>query len=535
MTYPKITLAQMLARSAQRYPRRTALTYFGAKMNYGQLHEQVRRCTAGLQALGVAAEDRVALMLPNCPQFVIAYFGVLQAGGIVTATSTMYTAREAGHQWQDAGIGVLIVDRTLLPVASKALEHLASPVKIIVTRERDYYPAQMTARLRRPKLVKIRPGQQPIVWADLLGFKREPRPVRVRREAVACLQYTGGTTGRSKGAMLSHANLVANAWQAVRALQLSEKEAERTVAALPLFHIYAMTGVMISGVAIGATVIILPRFELKAALNVIRKYRPSMFHGVPTMYVAFNQTPNVKRYHFESLRACMSGGAPLPVEVRERFERLTGGRLVEGYGLTEASPVTHLNPIDGPSKSGSIGPVIPDTEARVMDVETGQREMPIGEEGELVIRGPQVMLGYWNQPKETAQVLRRGWLFTGDIAKRDQDGYYYIVDRKKDMIIAGGFNIFPREVEEVLFEHPQVREAVVIGVPDPYRGETVKAFVVAQPGKVLSEEGVVAFCRERLAAYKVPRQVEFRESLPKSAVGKYLRRELREAEAHKKN
>jgi long-chain acyl-CoA synthetase len=277
----------------------------------------------------------------------------------------------------------------------------------------------------------------------------------------------------------------------------------------------------------GGTVIILPRFELRAALNVIRRYRPTLFHGVPTMYVAFNNAPNVERYGFKSLRICMSGGAPLPVEVAQKFEALTGGRLVEGYGLTEASPVTHFNPPHGVAKVGSIGLPIPDTEVKIVDLENGTRELPVGEAGEIVIRGPQVMKGYWNKPVETAQVLRKNWLHTGDIARRDKDGYYYIVDRKKDMIIAGGYNIYPREVEEILFEHPKIKEAVVIGVPDQYRGETVKAFVVLQDGAVVATEEIISFCRERLAAYKVPREIVFRDSLPKSGVGKYLRRELR--------
>ncbi len=283
---------------------------------------------------------------------------------------------------------------------------------------------------------------------------------------VACLQYTGGTTGTSKGAMLTHANLTINARQATDWLTVSQHRAEVMVAALPFFHIYAMTCVMISSVLAGGSVVILPRFELRAALNVIRKYHPTIFHGVPTMYVAFNNVPHIERYGFNSLRICMSGGAPLPVEVRERFEALTGGKLVEGYGLTETSPVTHINPPTGSPKVGSIGLPIADTEARIVDLETGEREMPVGEIGEITIRGPQVMKGYWNKPEETALVLRDGWLYTGDIARKDADGYYYIVDRKKDMIIAGGYNIYPREVEEVLWEFPKIQEAAVIGVPD---------------------------------------------------------------------
>ncbi len=299
------------------------------------------------------------------------------------------------------------------------------------------------------------------------------------------------------------------------------------VAALPFFHIYALTCVMISSVLSGGTVVILPRFELRAALNVIRKYHPTIFHGVPTMYVAFNHAPHIERYGFGSLRVCMSGGAPLPVEVRQQFEALTGGKLLEGYGLTETSPVTHINPPTASSKVGSIGLPVADTEARIVDLETGERELAVGDTGELLVRGPQVMKGYWNKPEETADVLRGGWFYTGDIARKDAEGFYYIVDRKKDMIIAGGYNIYPREVEEVLWEYEKIQEAAVIGVPDEYRGETVKAFVVLRAGASATAEEIIAFCRGRLAAYKAPRQIVFRDSLPKSAVGKYLRRELR--------
>ncbi len=535
----------MLGQTARKHAGQTALVYFGAAMSYAQLSDQVSRVAGGLRALGVKQGDRVALLLPNCPQFVIAYFGALRAGAIVTATSALYTAREASHQWRDAGATIVIADRRLLQVVEAARLEVPSLRRVIVTGTRDYSPKNW-GRLRQ-KLAIRAPGRKlaaasaapdgapgarlkPIPWLDLLLHPAGRPPPPPAPSAVACLQYTGGTTGTSKGAMLTHANLVINAWQTCYWLTDQKFTQDTLVAALPLFHIYAMTGVMISAVLLGGTVIILPRFELKTALNVIRKYRPTIFHGVPTMYVAFSHAPNVERYGFPSLRTCMSGGAPLPREVQTKFEALTGGRLVEGYGLTEASPVTHINPLDGTAPPGSIGRPLPGTEARIVDLVTGTRELPVGEAGEVIIRGPQVMKGYWNKPEETASQLRDGWLFTGDIGKRDADGYFYIVDRKKDLIIAGGFNIYPREVEEVLFEHPRIKEAVVLGVPDEYRGETVKAFVVVKDGPALTGGEVIAFCRERLASYKVPRLVEFRASLPKSGVGKYLRRELREGQ-----
>jgi long-chain acyl-CoA synthetase len=535
LTFPRETLPTMLEESAKTFSKQTALIYFGMKMNYAQLLEQVHRCAAGLQALGLKKGERVALMMPNCPQFIIAYFGALKAGAIVTATSSMYTRREAAHQWHDAGVSMLMVDQQFYPIAKSAIPDVPELEKLIVTQSREYYPknfARLQRNLRsgRGQLKRKSPnsttGIESLSWLELLSFRSKPTPVLQKPGDIACLQYTGGTTGTSKGAMLTHGNLVTNACQTRHWLSTGQRS-DVMVAALPLFHIYAMTCIMICSLLAGGTIIILPRFELRAVLNVIRKYRPTIFHGVPTMYVGFNNAPRVKNYGFKSLRVCMSGGAGLPIEVKEQFEKLSGGRLVEGYGLTEASPVTHVNPPDGLSKSGSIGLPIPATESRIVDVEEGTRELPLGEVGELILRGPQVMKGYWNKPKETADVLRNGWLYTGDIARKDEDGYYYIVDRKKDLIIAGGFNIYPREVEEVLFENPAIQEAAVVGIPDPYRGETVKAFVVLKQGMSANADEIIAWCRQRLASYKVPRQIEFRDSLPKSGVGKYLRRQLR--------
>jgi long-chain acyl-CoA synthetase len=533
MNYPAITLPEMLSQRVAKTPSETALIYFGARIPYSQLQEHVNRMAARLQSLGIRKGDRVALFMQNCPQFVIGFFGALGAGAIVTPTSPIYTSREVANQWNDAGASVVIADRRLLSVIEGALPDLKTVRHVILIGIRQYCPVHLKKLADLLATASVEKAAAPArnsqctfhKWEDVMGISETPSPHGLVPSDIALLQYTGGTTGTSKGAILTHSNLVTNAIQANRWLIAGDTH-ETMVALLPLFHIYALTCTMLASVLDGGTLIILPRFELRAALNIIRKYRPTILHGVPTMYLAFSNAPNVKRYGIDSLRVCMSGGGPLPIEVKEKFEKVTGGKLVEGYGLTETSPVTHINPLDG-TKKGSIGLTVADTEARIMDLETGTREMPVGEIGEICIRGPQVMQGYWNKPEETAQVLRDGWLYTGDIAKKDSDGFFYIVDRKKDMIIAGGYKVYPRDVEEVLFECPSVKEAAVIGATDEYRGETVKAFVVLKDGANASADDIIAFCRKRLAAYKVPRQVVFRDSLPKSGVGKYLRRELR--------
>ncbi|TLZ55432.1 MAG: long-chain fatty acid--CoA ligase, partial [Methanobacteriota archaeon] len=351
---------------------------------------------------------------------------------------------------------------------------------------------------------------------------------------VAVLQYTGGTTGTPKGAMLTHRNLVVNATQLIAWMPGLKNAEEKFLCAIPFFHVYGLTVALLGPMTIGATMIIHPNpREIEPIMKLITKTKPAIFPGVPTMYVAIVNHKNVSKYDLKSIRACVSGAAPLPAEVRRKFETITGGKLVEGYGLTEASPVTHCNPIFGDSREG-IGMPLPDTDAKLVDVETGTREVGLGESGELAIRGPQVMKGYWNRPEETARVITRdGWLLTGDVAVMDADGRFKIVDRKKDMIIASGYNVYPREVEDVLFEHPAVKQAAVIGIPDAYRGESVKAFVVLKDGATATDAEIVAFCKEKLAPFKVPKKVEFVKELPMTVVGKVLRRALREKETAK--
>ncbi len=546
--YPHIPLYRLLDDSAAKFPNNAATVfggkvgkmYLGASLTYDQLKDLTDRFAAALQALGVKKGDKVSIHLPNSPQFVIAYYGVLKTGAVVVPTNPLYVEREIEHQFNDAGVETVITLTKFYPLIRNVKGK--TPLRnIIVTNIKEYFPPLL--KLLFTLAVEKKEGHRlegdlvegTYMLQDLLK-KHEPiaKPVEVDPEDLAVLLYTGGTTGIPKGAMLTHRNLVANALQVRSWLTDVQEGKEVALCALPFFHSYGMTVAMNFGIAVGATLVLMPNpRDIDEMLILIDKYQVSVFPGVPTMYVAINNHPDTPKHNLRSVRACISGAAPLPVEVKQKFEEITGGKLVEGYGLTEASPVTHCNPIYGVNKAGSIGVPFPDTDARIVDVETGTRELPPGEAGELAVKGPQVMKGYWNMPEETEMVLKDGWLLTGDIAKMDEDGYFYIVDRKKDMIIAGGYNIYPREVEEVLYQHPKVKEAVVAGVPDPYRGETVKAYIVLKEGETATEEEIIEFCRKNLAKYKVPRMVEFRDELPKSAVGKLLRRVLVEEERRK--
>lgn len=539
LVYPDISLYELLERAENKFPHNIATVFMGGKLTYRQLKEQVDRFAAALHQLGVKKGDRVAIMLPNCPQGVISYYAVLKLGAVAVQTNPMYMERELSHQLKDSGSETIIV---LDLVLSKVLKVKGeTPLNnIIVTSIKDYLPFPLNLLYpfkakRDGQWVNLPRDQGLLSFKDLLG-KSAPgsSPVSINpNEDLALLQYTGGTTGLSKGAMLTHKNLVANVMQVSEWWPESRDGKEIMLAVLPFFHVYGMTVAMNYSIYNGATMILVPRFEINNILQLIKKYRPTMFPGAPTMYVAVNTHPEIKKFDLSSIRVCLSGAAPLPVEVRDRFEELTGGRLVEGYGLTESSPCTHCNPLTSDRYVGSIGFTLPDTQCKILDLETGERELPPGEPGELCISGPQIMKGYWNMPEETARVLRNGWLHTGDIATVDEKGLYYIVDRKKDMVIAGGYNIYPREVEEVLYEHPKVQEAVVAGIPDKYRGETLKAYIVLKDNEASTEDEMINFCRERLARYKIPKLIEFRRELPKTMVGKILRRVLVEEEMKK--
>jgi long-chain acyl-CoA synthetase len=548
LEYPQTTLCGMLDDVVSRYSELPALhlvlrylgpVTLGAKLNYRELMAQVNGFASALVALGVRKGDRVALMLPNLPQFVIAFFGTLRIGAIVVNTNPLYTAREIEHQFADAGVETVVLLSSGYERLKEAQAH--TPVKrAIITDVADYVPKPLNAlverKLRKDGLmVDVPQGPGIYHFRPLIAAHPEPPPAcGVTPDDTALLQFTGGTTGVPKAAMLSHCNLVANIVQIRRWMPSLQYGKESCMGAIPFFHVYGMTVSMGLCIYLGGELVIMPNPRpIENVMKVLHKKKCSIYPGVPAMYIGIINHPDVSKYDLRSVKACISGSAPLPMEVQIKFGEITGGRLVEGYGLTEAAPVTHCNPVFGERRAGSIGIPLPDVDARIVDYET-LVDKPVGEPGELWLRGPQVMQGYWNRPDETAKtVTAAGWLRTGDIARMDADGYFYIVDRLKDIIIVSGFNVVPREVEEVLFEHPKIQEAVVAGVPDSKSGEVVKAYVVLKSGQTTTPDEIIAFCRERLAAYKVPKQVEFRAELPKTMVGKFLRRVLVEEEKKK--
>src|SRR5215208_911567 len=514
------SMYELFSRAVEEHRGKTALSFYGTTVEFGRLQALVEEMAASLAASGVMKGDRVAVVLPNCSQYVVSFFATVRLGAIVTQINPMYVEREIAHILNDSGAETIIVYADVYERVKAMLPD--TNLKTIVVVEFGSEPEGLGVGHRS--------------FDDFLSTDADPAPeVDIDpAEDVAALQYTGGTTGVSKGAMLTHRNLVANVQQTIDVFVQNPDQftGRKCVGVLPFFHIYGLTCVMLFGIKLGVEQVLLPRFEVQEALAVFENDRPTMFAGVPTMYMALLASgADLRKHHLHDVQIFNSGGSALPVNLKRSFEEKVGKPLFEGYGLSEASPVTHNNPpFLGQGREGSIGIPIPSTDARIVDVETGETEMPVGESGELIIRGPQVMKGYLNMPEETAETLKGGWLHTGDVAKMDEDGYFYIVDRKKDMIVASGYNVYPREIEEVLFEHDAVAEAVAIGVQDEYRGETVKAFVVTRSGASATEEEILDFCKERLAAYKSPKAVEFREELPKSAVGKLLRRVLADEE-----
>ncbi|MCT2343068.1 long-chain-fatty-acid--CoA ligase [Niallia taxi] len=533
--YKAETLPQLLRNAAKEYPKHKAIHFMGKELTFKQTFEKARNLAAYLQETGITKGDRVAVMLPNIPQTVISFYAIMLAGAIVVPVNPLYKEREIEFILNDSGAKAIIT-LDILYNRVKSVQEMTSVEQILVTSISEFLP--FPKNLFYPFIQKKEYGYIPNVkhegnthllkniWslptADLKEISID------FEEDLAIIQYTGGTTGFPKGVMLTHQNLVANTSMCRQWLYKLEKGKEKLLAIMPLFHVYGMMTVLVLSVMEIYQMILLPKFDATTALKTIEKQKPTVFPGAPTIYIGLLNHPDINKYDLSSIVAAISGSAPLPKEIIDRFEEKTGGKLVEGYGLTEASPVTHVNFVwDHEIVKGSIGVPWPGTDAAVFSPETGE-ELPHGEIGELAVKGPQVMKGYWNNPDETELVLKDGWLYTGDLCYMDERGYFYIVDRKKDTIIASGFNIYPREVEEVLYEHPAVQEAAVVGVKDSYRGETVKAFIVLKEGAQTSEDELNKYMRERIASFKVPRIYEFRKELPKSAIGKILRRELKE-------
>ncbi|MGG4166800.1 AMP-binding protein [Rossellomorea vietnamensis] len=534
-------LQSYLTEAASLYGDKSAIHFMGKEIGYKELYESALKFAGYLKTLGINKGDRVAIMLPNTPQSVIAYYGILYAGGVVVQTNPLYMEREIEYQMKDSGAKVILTLDILYPRVSKVMKN-TDLEHIIVTAIKDYlpFPKNLIYPFIQKKqygiVVKVDHSGQNHLFTEIMKTAVAvalPHEEFDFENDLALLQYTGGTTGFPKGVMLTHKNLVANASMCDAWLYKCTKGEERMLGILPFFHVYGMTAVLILSVMQGYKMILLPKFDAETTLKTIQKLKPTLFPGAPTIYIGLLNHPDLKKYDLSSIDSCLSGSAPLPVEVQQQFEEVTGGKLVEGYGLTESSPVTHSNFLwDKERIKGSIGVPWPGTDSAVFSMETGE-PLPPNEMGEIVVKGPQVMKGYWNRPEETEQTLKDGWLLTGDIGYMDEKGYFYVVDRKKDMIIAGGFNIYPREIEEVLYEHPAIQEVVAAGVPDPYRGETVKAYVVLKEGESLTEEELNEYSRKYLAAYKVPRIYEFRKELPKTAVGKILRRALVDEERKK--
>jgi long-chain acyl-CoA synthetase len=537
--YDELTLPQMLTRSAQAYPDTTALIFLNCKLTYRQLKEQVDRMATAFQTLGVKPGTRVAIHMPNIPQVVIAFQGALAAGAEVILTNPLYTPRELEHQWKDSGCEVAVTMDFLWDQVVRDVRDTLPVKQYIIASIPEYlrFPLNLLAPLKLkkqnpPRIAKVAPGPGVHLFKALVS-KSAPlaRDVDRSLDEIAVLQYTGGTTGPSKGAMLTHRNLSVNVQQTHAWFPNLEGGQEVILVCLPIFHAFGMTVGMNWAVLTGSTMVLVPNpRDISTLIESIVKHRVTLFPAVPALYNNINHFPGVEKMDLSSVKACFSGSAPLPDDVKVRFEKMTGSSIVEGFGMSETSPVATVNPLLGLQKIGSVGIPVPDTDVRIVDAENGTDDMPNGEEGELIVKGPQVMKGYWGREDATAETIRDGWLYTGDFATQDEDGFLRIVGRKKDMINCSGMKVFPDEVDNVLIAHESVLEAATIGVPDEKRGETVKSFIVFKPGAALSKEEVIAYCRKNLAPYKVPSQIEVLEELPKSSVMKVLRRELREME-----
>jgi long-chain acyl-CoA synthetase len=532
--YPQEPLYHFLEDAAKEYPDKACSIFKGATVSYAEMNDITDRLAAALNRLGVKKGSPVGIFMPNSAQFVMAFYAILKAGGIVVATNPLYTAREIEHQMNDAGVEIMLVMSNFYELI-KEVQPNTKLKTVIVTNIKEYLPRLMkilfTVAKEKKDGHRVTLGEGDCWLQDILQqYEPEDRPeLEIGPDDDALYQYSGGTTGLSKAAIAMHRNLVANTLQIQRFMPDVQRGGEIVLMAIPMFHVYGLVAGLSFGVASAASLVMIPNpRDMEDVLGSIDKYRPTIYPGVPTMYNAINNHPKViaGEVDVSSIRACISGSAPLLRETKATFEGHTGGKLVEGYGLTEAPTATHCNPVFGLNKEGSIGIPLPDVDARIIDLDDEATVLGVGEVGELVINGPQVMKGYLNMPTETANSLRDGWLYTGDIARMDEDGYFYIVDRKKELIKPGGFQVWPREVEEVIAENPKVLEVGVAGIPDAYRGETVKAWVVMKPTETATVDEIREWCKERMAVFKVPTVVEFRDELPKTTVGKVLRREL---------
>lgn len=543
---PHYPITQDLIENARCHPDHPALIYgsvveplgnllLDREISFRQLCDLTARFAAGLQALGVKKGDRVVIHLPNCPQFVMAYYAILMIGAIAVPANPEYVARELKYQMNDSGAETIITLSLTYPTV-KQIRAETLLKRVIVTNVKEHFPRLLkflfsTFKEKKEGHYQDISGDADTLWLQdvLKSAQPHPAPVEINMGDTAVLMYTGGTTGTIKGAQLTHRNLQANAVQIRHWFPNLNEGEEMILAALPFYHSYGMTTCMNLGIRTCTTNVLIVNPRVTAhSLKSIDKHGAGFYPGVPAFYIAIINHPNIDSYRLKSIKACISGAAALPEKVQQEFEFITGGRLVEGYGLSEAAPVTHANPVFGERRNGTIGLPLPSTEAKIVDIETGLQELPPGETGEMILRGPQVMKGYWQKPIETAYALRNGWLYTGDIARMDKNGYFQIVDRKKDVIVGtSGYNIYPSEIEKVLRQHPKVKKCAIIGVPAGIeKGERVKAFIVLKENETVTEDEIKAFCHENLTPYKIPKFIEFRNELPVTPFGKVLRRVL---------
>lgn len=536
INYEEVTVAEALERTAKNFPENTSFIMMGKKLSFKLINELVDRFVNALVDLGIKKGDKVAIIMPNMPQTVIASYAVFKIGAVVVMHNPLYTERELEYQLNDSDSVMAICLDLLVPRLQK-LKAKTKLESIIACHIKDYLPfpvKQLFPFIKKEMHRDVTKDEGILDFANLINkYPPTSRPIDASFSDLSTLLYTGGTTGVSKGVMLSHKNISVNVQQLKAWIFDANDGKDSILGIFPFFHSAGFTAVMNQSIYRGLTVPLIPRPEPATVLEMVRKHKPDWFPCVPTIYTGLLNHPDFPKTDFSSIRGCVSGAAPLALETIREWEEAVGATIIEVYGLSETSPLSHANPWRGKTKVGSVGVPVCDTDCRIVDLESGTKDMPQGESGEIILAGPQVAQGYYKKPDETAASFKDGWFFTGDIGYMDEDGYLFIVDRKKDMIIAGGYNIYPRDIDEVLFEHPKIKEACAVGIPDPYRGETVKAFIALKEGEYLTKDEIVKYCKEKLAAYKVPKMIEFLDDLPKSAIGKVLRRELRDMEIKK--